>query len=380
MSPDRKQAGLRRLPSGKWQAIVRVKGRYLSKTFPPDTGLKKMREWREAQRLAPAVRAHQAIAAQHRTLADDVADYLAQIATMPTRKWREADLLLWLSALGSDRSRKTITPGEIRSRLARWRQEGPRMVWNRARKRHEPEPGPLAANTVNHRRTALMHLYTVLDGRSAYNPVKEVTRYRDDSQDAPPRALSPAALDAVFARMEDSQTRARLDLMRYTGWPPAQIARMEPDAIRWDEAVYAKPRRKGRGAAGAWLPLLPAAWEALRAFKRLGCWGTFSTSSARKSFRLAATKAAADRDLDEAIRAELSNVTPYQLRHSFGTLIASITHDDRAVQTLLQHADIRQTHRYTKATADPRAAAALATVAAHLNRKDGKDDPCKPET
>jgi hypothetical protein len=35
---------------------------------------------------------------------------------------------------------------------------------------------------------------------------------------------------------------------------------------------------------------------------------------------------------------------------------------------LLQHADIRQTHRYTKATADPRAADAIASVAARLDK------------
>ena len=46
----------------------------------------------------------------------------------------------------------------------------------------------------------------------------------------------------------------------------------------------------------------------------------------------------------------------------FLTLVAATTQDDRAVMVLAQHADIRQTHRYTQATADPRAAAALEIV------------------
>jgi integrase len=361
----RKRAGIRKTPAGNWQAFIRVRGKWHSKVFPADTALTKMREWREAQRLGVA--APEAPAAGS-TLADDVAAYLLQVADMPTLKWREADLILWLEALGPNRDRRTITTGEIRAQLVSWRLHGPRQRWDKRRNGFVSEPGPLAANTVNHRRTALMHLWTTLDGRSAPNPVRDVERFRDDSQDAPPRSLTPAAVAAILEHMAESQTRARLEVMRWTGIPPAQLARLQPADLRWDDAVYVRPRRKGKGAAGAWLPVLPAGWEALRTFKRLGAWGAFSTSSARRSFRLAAAKAAKDPDLDPAIRTELADVTPYQLRHSFGTLIAGITRDDRAVQTLLQHADIRQTHRYTKATADPRAADAIASVAARLDK------------
>jgi integrase len=359
----RKPAGIRKTPAGNWQAFIKIRGKWRSRVFPAGTALTKMREWREAQRLG--VTTPEAPAAGS-TLADDVAAYLLQVADMPTLKWREADLILWLEALGPDRDRRTITAGEIRAQLVSWRLHGPRQRWDKKQNGFISEPGPLAANTVNHRRTALMHLWKTLDGRSAPNPVRDVERFRDDSQDAPPRSLTPAAVAAILEHMGESQTRARIEVMRWTGFPPVQLARIEPADLRWDDAVYVRPRRKGKGAAGAWLPVLPAGWEALRTFKRLGAWGTFSTSSARRSFRLAAAKAAKDPDLDPAIRAELADVTPYQLRHSFGTLIAGITRDDRAVQTLLQHADIRQTHRYTKATADPRAAAALATVAARL--------------
>jgi integrase len=352
-----KPAGIRKTPAGHWQAFIKIRGQWRSKVFPADTALSKMREWREAQRLGVSLPDEPAPAG--RTFADDVADYLAQMATMPTLKWRKADLVLWLEALGPDRDRRTITAGEIRAQLAKWRTEGPRQVYDRRRLAYVFEPGPLAANTVNHRRTALMHLWTILDGKSAPNPCRDVERFRDDSQDAPPRALSPAAVAAVLDRMPPSQTRARLELMRWTGLPPAQIARLEPGDIQWHNAVYVRPRRKGRGVAGAWLPLLPAGWEALREFKRLGCWGAFSVSSARKSFRLASSKAARDPDLAASVRAELADVTPYQLRHSFLTLIAGITQDDRAVQMLALHADIRQTHRYTTATANPRAKAAI---------------------
>jgi integrase len=348
--------GIRRIPQG-YQAFVKVRGRFLSKSFPPQTNLTVMKRWREEQRVRARLGA--ALLTAGATLRVDVAEYLEQVQTMPDLRNRRDDLARWVAVFGPDRIRKSITAGEIRKQLETWRAEG------------------YAGNTLNHRRGALMHLWTVLDGKTAPNPARETPRYPDESLEAPPRALSAAACDLILASMAPSQTRARLELLRWAGWPPATIARLQPEDIRWDDAVRLRPRRKGKGAKGVWLPLLPQAWDALREFKRLGCWGTFSTSSARTRFRKAARRARrtlarayAERTIDRAaarqLRAELLNVTPYMLRHSFGTLVAGTTKDDRAVQTLLQHADIRQTHRYTEATADPRAAAALERVAAAL--------------
>lgn len=343
-------------PDGKIRAFVRVhpgRGGLHSKVFPAGTGITHIKRWRENERARVTFAAYLPTTAN--TLAEDVRDYLAQVQTMPTLRHRRDDLARWVSVFGPTRERKSITAGEIRAQLERWRAAG------------------YAANTCNHRRTALMHLWSVLDGKTAPNPARDVPRYADESRDAPPRALSQAAAALILDEMGDTQTRARLELYRWTGWDPATIARLEPTDIRWNDAVRVRPRRKGRGAAGVWLPLLPQAWDALRDFRRLGCWGEYSTSSARISFRVAAKNARrqiamayARRTVDRAaarlLRAELLDVTPKQLRHTFGTLVAGISRDERAVQTLLQHSDVRQTHRYTAATADPRAAAALEAV------------------
>jgi integrase len=198
------------------------------------------------------------------------------------------------------------------------------------------------------------------------------------SDESPPPGQPPAAQNPTAKTAAPVSLTPPLFSQRWTGWPQAQIAGLEPTDIRWDDAVRVKPRRKGRGAASIWLPLLPQAWNALREFKRLGCWGAFSTSSARTSFRLAARKArrvvAAARAAQDGparaegrrLRRELLDITPYQLRHSFLTLVAAFTQDDRAVQTLAQHADIRTTHRYTGATVDPRALAAVLKVGKQL--------------
>lgn len=347
--------GIVRTPRG-FRAFVRVApgpGGLKSKCFKPGTSLLTMRRWREEQRVRKHLGAD--LPETGHTLREDVAAYLRQVQTMPTIRHRRDDLALWLKVLGPDRPRHAITSGDIRAQLEQWRADG------------------YAASTVNHRRTALMHLWSVLDGKSAPNPARDVPRYHEDSQDAPPRALSQTAADLIMACMGPSLTRARLELYRWTGWDQATMAQLTPADIRWDDAVNVPTRKKGRGVVRQWLPLLPQGWAALREYKRLGAWGAFSTASARTRFRRAARKARrqvatayAKRTMDRAaarrLRAELLDVTPKQLRHTFGTLVAAVTQDDRAVQALLQHADLRQTHRYTGATVDPRVAAALAKV------------------
>lgn len=321
-----------------------------SKTWPRDTSIKRMKEWRENTRVK--ARLGEALAPTAGTFREDVRSYLTRIQTMPTLQWRRDDLDRWLRALASGRragrTRASITAGEVRAQLETWRAEG------------------YAANTCNHRRTALMHLFTVLDGKSATNPIKDVPKYRDDSQDAPPRALSDIAvallLDGLRSGRAEPDTVARMELFRTTGWPPAQMKQIAPTDVRWDDAVRLSPRRKGKGSAGVWLPLLPEAWAAMRAFKACGAWGEFHTSTLRNAFRRTAAKVRETIMLPLAIWQELEDVTPYQLRHSFLTMVANASRDDRAVKTLGQHSDIRTSHRYTETTADPRAVAALLKV------------------
>lgn len=347
---DKLPPGIKRRSGGGFRVFVRIHhgpGGLPSKCFPAGSGMLTMRRWQEDQRTK--YRHPGALPEAGGTLRADVRAYLAQVQTMPTLRNRKDDLERWIAAFGPNRLRKSITAGEIRTQLETWRKD-------------------YAANTVNHRRTALMHLWSVLDGKSAPNPARDVPRYADESRDAAPRALSTDALRWLLRAMPYSQSKARAALMRWTGWPQAQIMKLTPGDIRWGIAVRVQPRRKGRGAAGAWLPLLPHAWRVLRSFKRLGAWGPFSTSSLRKSLRLAAAKVCANPKAPAAVRDELADVTPYQLRHSFLTMIAALTQDDRAVKVLAQHADIRTTHRYTEATADPRAAAAIAHAANALRQ------------
>lgn len=305
-----------------YQAFVKVKGRFISKRFPKDTPLHVMREWRVQARARAILDVPPPAGA---AFEDDVKDYLKAVSGMPTLAWRETDLVRWQS-LFAGRPRSTITAVEIRTHLERWRQT-------------------YAASTVNHRRTALMHLWTVLDGKSAPSPVKDVPRYREAHRS--PRALPPALITAILKEMPESVTKARLELMAWTGLPHAILMRLEPSDINWGTAVYIRPRRKGEGVEGRWIPLLPQGWKALKQFKKMGAWGKFSTSSLRTSFRLAAGKVG------------LTDVTPYDLRHAFLTLVALASKDDRVVAQLGMHKDERMSRRYTAASVDPRVLAGL---------------------
>lgn len=322
-----------------WQLYCRVRGRFISEHTQVEPTALRVRDWVRLQHAT--IKYDLATAPDASTFARDVETYLSLVQTMPTFRWRRDDLDRWIAVLGGNRPRSSVTAPVIRAQLETWRADG------------------YAASTVNHRRTALMHLWTVLDGKSAPNPARDVPPYRDAP--SPPRALSPAAVAAILDALPPGPMRARLRLMAWTGWPQAQIRRLEPRHVQWGTAVFMS-REKGEGVEGHWIPLLPQGWDALKAFARAKAWGPFRSDAMRPLFRRAAARAAANKKLPKAVRAELKDVTPYQLRHSFGTLIAGITSDDRAVQTLMLHKDVRQTHRYTGATVDPRTAAAILTV------------------
>ena len=87
------------------------------------------------------------------TFANDAARYLLAVSAMPTYSERCKHIALWMDEFGQ-RWRGTIRTDEIDAVLNQWLREG------------------LAASTVKHRRTALLHLWHRLDGKDAANPVR----------------------------------------------------------------------------------------------------------------------------------------------------------------------------------------------------------------
>lgn len=344
--------GVRRLPSGRLQARIRVAGELYQRTFDPDTPIDELIAWREA-RYAKAVLGLEDRGDAGPTLRSDCRRYLQIVAGMPTHANRKQQIETWCQALGPSRARAAITSAEIRRVLDGWRRRTDR---------------PLSPASLNRYRTALMHLWTVLDGKSAPNPVRDVP-----SAPEPVKALRLPALADVEAAIAaigqvaeyqrqghtvrahqhgGQKSRARLRVLLWTGWPPSQLMRMRAADVDLEHAVaFLPPRRKGRGASGRKLPLLPQAVAALRELDACGGWGTFSLRSLRTRLH------------DACDRAGVRRFRVYDLRHLFLTMVAAASRDDRAVAELAMHTSLAQTQRYTTASVDARMKAALDAVA-----------------
>lgn len=337
--------GIRRTARG-FQAYVWVvdhthpKGGFqASKRFPPDTAISVMKRWRETRRLrldAPEPAGP--------GFDEDAGAYLETVATMPSYQDREKHIHDWIAVFGH-RPRRSIASWEIDAQLQAWLAQG------------------YAASSVRHRRTALMHLWSKLDGRSAPNPVKDTARPVSD--DGAPRWVPPDLAEAFFTQIRRGATRARLMLIRWSGIPHTQLEQIRPEHIDWTlGGVWVSRRRKGKGAKARMVPLLPPAIDALREMKRYDAFGAFSRRSMRVTLERA--RRALVKQL-EAGTLKLSpesaallrkdtkgeRVRPYDFRHTFGTMLRFLTPDAKARQQFMLHSDPRQTARYEEAAADP---------------------------
>lgn len=308
----------KRLDRGIWKTkygyrvCVRV-GRVLTrKRFPPTYTLDSLRRWREDH-----IRLHRQNSNSRGTFAADVELYLRTVAAMPTYTDRVREIKAWLERFGEE-PRWKITPDAIRRQLAEWR------VGNVAMGRK-----PLAPNTCNHRRMALSHLFTVLDGKNAFNPVREVPRFP-----LPPpirRGVPLRIVTKVLQQIEGKKTQARLEVLAWTGMRPSELARLTPAHIDEKRRVALVPTAKGGPPREIPFVLAMKAWKKL---VRLGALGRFSKGSARKSLRLACKKA---------------GVPPfriYDLRHSYLSALRASGADLSDVQAVAGHSDIKLTKRY----------------------------------
>lgn len=331
--------GIRPRPNGTWQVYVQVGGQFRSRTFPADTPLRALIEERERLRLETRYGVQVFADADQRTFRQDAAAYLRLVEGMPTYQDRKYRIDQWVAVFGS-RPRQSITPREIRAQLERWRKHG----------RHDG--GPLSLGSLNQRRTALMAMYTALDGAQAVNPVKDVPPY-DERYSERVRAESMLTCARLIRRLRvRGKMRAVLYALLWTGWPHALLAEITSDDI--DAArgrVRVVRRRKGKGMAPAWIPVVPRAIIALRRLVAREATGKHSTSSLHKALRRAiesenawrrAQNAKAGRPVWSLVDERFS---PYGLRHSFATWAAGRIRDDRALKELLRTNSIK---RYTE--------------------------------
>jgi integrase len=267
-----------------------------------------------------------------------VTAYLAQVRAMPTYAQRKDHLDLWLTALGRTTDRASITPAMIRAVLQTWRLEH-------------------AAATCNKRRSALMHLWSVLDGKGARNPVRDVRKFPVD--DAVPRGRDPHALDTLLLTARPSRSRAFCRVLLWTGMRPVELSRAQPEDLNLAAGVCVIRTAKGGRIRN--IPLTRQAVQAWHEFIDTNCW------------RWAPRSAPLNRWLK---RITGLPVRVYDLRHSYGTALARRQTRLDVIGGLMGHSTLELTKRYTLAALQPDAEVAIKKLArkagsAKRTKKDG---------
>lgn len=336
------------------RAHIRIHGVLHRRHFPKGTDPLVIKQWL----LATETRYRGSKARRSGRFEDDAEVYLQAVKAMPSYTDRELHIREWVKAFGSQ-WRHTITAEQIRAHLAIWRTTSRTVTITRRKTDKAPvlKTLTLSPSSVNKRRTALMHLFTVLDGKAAPNPVRDVPKLREP--DARPRGLPYDAIRQLWAVMGDTATRARLQVMAYIGLPHAQIAALSASDVDWEaKTLLVSGRRKGAGTGARLVPLTADGVKALKAMRRTDAWGEFSRSSVRRDFRAACAKVPGLKGRD---------VTPYDLRHSFGTEVYRVSGDIRATQVLMGHSSPTLTHRYTLGAVDDRVRASLSRFGRRWN-------------
>lgn len=292
-----------------FRVVISIGGKLETKRFPPSYALPALQRWRDEH-----VRLHRPEKTQRGTLAFDVDRYLHAVAAMPTFSDRKRQIEAWLPRFAK-RPRWTLRPDELRTQLAEWRVN-------------------LAPNTCNHRRSALSHLYTVLDGKAAYNPLRDVPPYK-----LPPplkRGLPLTTILTALRRVKGKQTRARLLVLLWTGMRPSELMRVQASDLNLDRGrCYV---RTAKGGPAREIALNRSAVKAFKVFARREAWGSFSVQSIRKSLVLACRK-----------EPKLPIFRVYDLRHSFALALRESGADLSDIQYHLGHTDISLTKRYAPA-------------------------------
>lgn len=309
-------------------AHIRIKGVLHRRHFPHGTDPIRIKEWlfrTESKYRRPGT-------TRTGKFDDDARVYLEAVKAMPSYADRERHIEEWIAAFGA-RRRDEISSDEIRAQLHRWRTESRTVTYTRRPTTRDPRTRTLvlSASAVNKRRTALMHLYAVLDGKSAPNPVRDAPKFAEPKP--LPRAIPYPLITAMFARMRPSKSKARLMVIAYTGTPHAQLKTLQAtDVDLVNATVRIAGRRKGQGTRERLVPLIPEAVRALKLMAKEDAWGPFSNAMLRLALR---------RAMATVHPALAETISPYDLRHSFGTEVYRRSGDIRATQLLLDTTQVR---------------------------------------
>lgn len=316
------------------RAYVKVGTSQRVKRFKHETPKRVIQAWIDETRVA--LRRLQPAKLHSGSFGADVARYLEQVSAMPTIDERRRHLQLWVNALGEKTERAGIEPSAIRQILNDWRTAG-------------CEPA-----TCNKRRTALMHVWTVLDGKGARNPVRDVPRFKVD--DPLPRGKDPHAIDRKLLKAPRCRSRAVLRVLLWTGMRPVELERAQPDDL--NRRARALIIRTAKGGRTRTIPLTPQALSAFGEFDAADCWLDEPDAKGRL------TRIPSAAPLNKLLKKwTWMTLRVYDLRHSYGTALAARETRLDVIAELLGHSTLNLTRRYTLAAASESAKAATLKLA-----------------
>ena len=254
---------------------------------------------------------------ERNTLAYDAERYLDEITPLVIgMRNRRQEIGAWLPSFGHLRT--LSLPNYINAlnrQLRKWR-------------------ASRTASTINKRRNALTNLVKVLYGRRAAAELVDLMRF-------PPDPPKPRWLDRNHVRdvldqlTPGTKTRARCDLLHWTGTRPMQLSKLTRDDFRLDAEIpyIAIPRgRKAKKIVPQ--PLTDEGIAAVRAFMEADAFGAISCSSANRALARAAE------------RAGRAPFTIYQIRHSFAAGLRRSGTDVADIKNMLGHMDEAMTEIY----------------------------------
>ena len=295
------------------------------------------------------------------TLARDVVEYFKTARLSPQRQQeRTAQLQWWCVDQGfGARARATLTPTELQQAINTLTDA--------------------AASTRNHYRTALSNVFTVLDGKNARNPFRDVPR--DKEPEAARRDQPYELIQAILAHLRDrgtkgpSRAKAWLQVLAYAPVTSAQLALVRRGDVHWATGELSAPgRKKGGGTRAQRKTISPEALEAFRAFDAAGCWDAqgqvvaarWGRTARLKAFKLARDKAIAElrQTRPELDLSRAGEMLVKDLRHSFLTVTLRETGDLAATQLMADHLDPSTTLRYAQGAVSQVLQKAGAAVAA----------------
>jgi integrase len=295
--------------------------------FPIGTSADTIKRWRDKTR--EALRAKVPRSGDPGSMHADAQRYLPQVKAMPTYAQRRDHIEMWVKALGENTPRREVGAEQIRTILNRWMDEG------------------IGPATCNKRRTALMHMWSTLDGKGAANAVRDVKKFR--APDALPRGHDPHVIDAALKQAPRCRSRAACRVLLWTGLRPIELDRAEPDDF--NPTHHTLVVRTAKGGRVRVRPLSPQAVSALREFEDADGWHHVPMAAPLGRWLKKITGL---------------NLRVYDLRHSYGTALARRQTRLDVIGSLLGHSTLELTKRYTLAAISPDAAQATLSLSKKL--------------